>query len=82
MARVYRPRHRLQFVLMVLCAFFQEVDKSKQAQDAVLRELRNKSEADREVHARDTERLEVSHRRCRCRCSFSLVVVLCSVFWS
>lgn len=48
------------FVSVVLSSwFFQEVEKARQAQESITRELRAKSEADRATHVEEVERIEV-----------------------
>lgn len=39
--------------------FLQEVEKARQSQESIIRELRAKSEADRNTHAEEVERIKV-----------------------
>lgn len=45
----------------VVCrlVFLQEVEKARESQESIIRELRAKSEADRAAHAEDVERIKV-----------------------
>lgn len=53
----------LRKIILLLCIllffFAQEVEKARQAQEAVFRELREKHEAERDAHAQEIERREV-----------------------
>lgn len=55
---LYLAVYLLPKVVLLFCVL-QEVEKARQDQESVLRDLRTKSEADRAAHAEEIERLKV-----------------------